>query len=417
MSPDQGIILDIEDKPRLRLNLQIIPAQVSNEKVLVFQDPERWSEEMVILPAQLAPLLQYFDGNHSLREIQEEIMQQTRQLIAVDDLQQLEKELDDHLLLDSERFRNYVQAQMKEWVESKVRPPVLAGQSYPEDPEALKKFLDDFYISGPGMPSENKGDQLKAILAPHIELQGNGQVYASAYKKLLEESQAELFLILGTGHHPMEDIMVFSEKDFQTPLGIAETDREFIRAVKKRMRKKSRLGDFSHRKEHSIELQVLFLQHLLQGKRKFKIVPILIGSCQSMVELGYSPDQDLLVQDYLVAIREQIKAEGKKVALIASVDLAHLGPRYGDRESYTPIREEEIKADDQKMLCCLEQCDAEGFFREIARTKDRRKICGLAPIYFTFKIIEPTRAELLKWSVWYDQNSKSAVSFCAMALS
>jgi len=405
-----------EEKPKLRFNLQIIPAQVSGEKMLVFQDPERWCEELVILPANLAPILQYFDGSHTIRGIQEQMMRQNQELIPSDQIRELTKELDEHLLLDSDRFRSYVQGQMKEWMESQVRKPVLAGQSYPAEAQELKKFLDEFYVSGPGMPEENKGGQLKAIIAPHIELKGNGQVYASAYKKLLEESQAELFIILGTGHHPLEDLLVFSEKSFQTPLGIAETDREFIRAVKKRLKKRSRLGDFSHRREHSIELQVIFLQHLLLGKRNFKIVPILTGSFQLMVELGFSPEQDLLIRDYINALKEQIKEEGRKIALIASVDLAHLGPRYGDREFYAPIREEEIKADDWKMLAHLEKRDPEGFFQEIARSKDQRKICGLSPIYFTFKIAEPERAELLKWSVWYDPNARSAVSFCAMAL-
>ena len=145
-------------------------------------------------------------------------------------------------------------------------------------------------------------------------------------------------------------------------------------------------------------------------------MPVLVGSCELMLQLGYSPEQDLQIADYLSALREQVQADGRRIAVIASADLAHLGPRYGDQESYTPIREEEIKADDGRMLGLLEQCDPEGFFLEVARLKDARKICGLGPIYFAFKLAGPTRAEVLKWSVWYDSTSRSAVSFCALAL-
>mgnify|MGYP001045005451 CR=1 FL=1 len=266
------------------------------------------------------------------------------------------------------------------------------------------------------MPEKNLSDELKAIVAPHIELRGNGMVYAYAYKKVFEESQAELFIILGTAHFGAEDILVFSEKHFQTPLGLVETDREFIQAVRKRLKKKGKIKDFSHRREHSIELQALFLAHLFKEKRNFKIVPILVGAFNELLEKEISPQDDPLIMDYVNAIKQEIKESGKKVALIASADLAHLGPRYGDRETYAPIREEEIKEDDLRMLNWLEKADPEGFIQEIAKIKDKRKICGLAPIYLTFKIIEPIRAEILKWSVWYDQSTKSAVSFCAMAV-
>jgi len=409
---------DIEERPRLRLNLQILPAQVQGEKMLVFQDPEGWCEDVIILPANLAPLLQFFDGTRSFREIQEEIMRQTQELVPADNIRELAQELDEHLLLDSNRFRDYVRSRMKEWMETRTRAPVLAGTTYPSNSSELKKFLDDFYLadSGPGMPQENRTNELKAIVAPHIELRGNGEVYAYAYKRLYEESQAELFIILGTGHHPLEDMLVFSEKDFETPFGVVETDRGFIQAVRKRMKKRAHAGDFSHRKEHSIEIQLVFLQHLLLGKRNFKIVPALVGNFQTMIELGISPAEDLLFKDYLDALKEQIKDDGRKIALIASADLAHLGPRYGDREFYAPIREDEIKSDDGRMLSYLERCDADGFFQSVASDKDTRKICGLAPIYFTFKLAEPKRAELLKWSAWFDSATKSAVSFCAMAL-
>jgi len=408
----------MEQRPKLRSNLIALPVEYAGRKMILFQDPERWCEELVFFPAEIAPIIQYFDGMHTLRDIQEKLMREIGELVMSDFIEKIARDLDSHLLLDSERFRNHIAQLKKEWSELKVRPPVLAGTSYPAEKEELKKFLDEFYTSpeGPGQVGENQSDKLRGIVAPHIELKDNGSVYARAYKSLYEQSQAEVFLILGTGHFQTEDLLVFCEKDFQTPLGIAETDRDFIQKVRAKMKKKSQLGDFSHRREHSVELQVIFLQHLLEGKREFKIVPALLGSFQIFLELGISPKDDPLFADYLNALKEVIAEYDKKLCIIASADLAHLGPRYGDRELYAPIREEEIKEDDQKMLNHLLQGDAEGFFQEIARIKDRRRICGLAPIYTSFKLLEPARAELLKWSVWYDMSTKSAVSFCSMAI-
>ena len=197
----------IPERPQLRASLQIVMAEASGRKVLVISDPEGWSEELIMLPAELAPILQYFDGGRTLAEIQEQLMRETQELVPSDQLRSLAGELDEHLLLDSERFRRFVGEQVRQWEESPIRPAILAGISYPADPEELRKFLDDFYVAdaGPGLPGENRGDALKGIVAPHIELRGNGAVYAQAYKRLFEESPAELFIILGTGHHPTEE--------------------------------------------------------------------------------------------------------------------------------------------------------------------------------------------------------------------
>jgi len=405
------------ENPRLRPELIFVPVQVSGEKLLLLQDPERWCEELVFVPIEFAVILQYFTGELSVREIQEKFMREAEQLVPSDVIEKIAQELDNRHLLDSENFRSYISQIQTEWNSSEVRPATLAGLSYPKEPEELKKFLDAFYTAkdGPGIPLQNTGDQLKGIVVPHIELSQNGRVYAQAYKKLFEESGADLFLVFGTGHTMLEDILVFTEKHFETPLGTVPTDRDFVRGVRSRLRKKSFAGDFAHRREHSIELQVIFLQHLFAGKRDFKIVPVITGSLQTMIEMGSSPAEDLLVKDYIRAVREEIKESGKKVALIASGDFAHLGPKYGDRETFAAIREDEIKAEDDKMLDHLAKGDAESFFQQIAQIEDQRKICGLAPIYMICKIAEPGRGEILKWAVSYDSETKSAVSFAAIA--
>ena len=408
----------MSDNPKLRSDLIVVPVEIQGERLLFFQDPQRWCEELIFVPIEFTPILQHFTGALTIREIQENLMRESGELLESSIIEKIASEFDERHLLDSENFRNYISRVQADWEKAEVRPALLAGQSYPKDPEELKKFLDDFYTAkeGPGMPGANQGNQLKGIIAPHIELGPNGSCYAHAYKKLLEESQADIYLILGTAHSITEDIMVFTEKDFETPLGIAMTDRDFVRGVRKRLRKKSYAGDFPHRREHSVELQVIFLQHLLAGKREFKIVPVMVGSFQMMLELGTSPADDLLVRDYTRAVCEEIKESGKQVCIIASADLAHLGPKYGDQETYAPIREEEIKADDEKMFAHLTKGDAEGFFEEVVKIKDCRKICGLTPIYMTYSIARPSRAELLKWSVAYDEQTKSAVSFCSMAI-
>ncbi len=404
------------DKPKLR-NIQAVPAEINGQKVLVFQDPERITPEAVAVPMELAPILQYFDGKRTVLDIQADLMRRTGQLIDSEQIKKIAEEMDKHLLLESESFFSHVRRIAEEWDASDIRPPALAGSAYPVSAEDLRGQLDGFYTSpeGPGLPGANEADDLKGILAPHIDLKENGACYAHAYKVAAERSKAETFFLIGTAHNEAAQTFIFCEKDFATPLGIAETDRDFIGKVKRRMTDRSKRVDITHRLEHSIEFQVVFLQHLFEAKRKLRIIPLLVGSFQHLVLSRSSPQQDPLIQDFIEAVRYALDEKGEGVCFITGGDLAHLGPRYGDRDTYAPIREGEVRQDDGNMIEPLLNGDAEGFFQSVATIDDRRKVCGLSPLYTMLAIIKPERGDLLKWSCWFDKLTGSAVSFASMA--
>jgi AmmeMemoRadiSam system protein B len=404
------------DKPKLR-NLQALSTEINGKKVLVFQDPERISPEAVMVPAELAPIIRYFDGNHTIRDIQAKLMRTTGELIDSEQIQRIVNELDKYLLLESEHLFQHLKEISTAWEKADVRPPALAGTAYPESAEELRGLLHGFYTdpAGPGLPDPASANDLKGILSPHIDLKGNGPCYAHAYKTLAERSEAETFFIIGTAHFEAMQTFIFCEKDFATPLGIAETDREFIQLVKRRLKDRSKKTDLTHRLEHSIEFQVIFLQHLFAGKKNLRIIPLLVGSFQHLILSQSSPHEDPLVRDFIEVVRTALSEQEKQVCFITGGDLAHLGPRYGDRELYAPIREPDIKADDQKMIEPLLGADEDAFFQAVAEIQDRRHVCGLSPLYTMLAIIKPERGELLKWSCWFDQATRSAVSFASMA--
>lgn len=406
------------DFPKLR-EITAVPVEHQGRKMLLLQDPEQICETVVMVPMELFPLLSFFDGQHSLRDIQAEIMRATGELIDSELIAKLAEELDQHLLLDSERFQQYLRELSARWNDSAVRPAFHAGQAYPADPEKLRRLLDGFYAppEGPGPIDQTRGGEakLKGILAPHIDVKSNGPCYAHAYQALAEGTEADLFLIFGTGHAVAQPPFVLTEKDYETPLGLARTDRELVRQVWRNLRHRSRRDDLPHRKEHSIEFQVLFLQHALAGRRDFRIVPILCGSFGLFAQTGESPAADPAFADWLNALRSALA--GRQAAFIIGGDLAHLGPRYGDQERYPQIREPEIRQEDEEMLEWLKSGDWESFFQLIARRQDHRRICGLPAIYAALALFEPRQGELLQWSCWYDAGTGSAVSFAAMAFS
>lgn len=408
------------DKPEFnpRLRVSPVPVEVQGKRMLIFQDPEGFTEETVLMPLEAAAIVQFFDGSRSVREIQEELMRQSGQLIDTDLIQEVVNQLDERLLLESPRFYAHVKKLNDEWERETVRPSSHAGLSYPDQPDELKKFLDSFYTApdGPGgLPGPARPLGLKAIVAPHMDLRDSGPVCAFAYKRLAEETDADTFVIFGTGHNEPQRLFVMSDKDYATPLGVAPADRELIDRTRRLMSDRNPPRDYVHKDEHSIEFAVLLLQHALAG-RPIKIVPVLCSGAAANVAVRDPQGNDPAFKDFIGGLAAALSELGRKSCFIASADLAHLGPRYGDKEHWAPIRMAEEEKIDRDMLAPVLTGDRDGFFNAIAAIGDRRRICGLPPIYATMAASGATQASMLKWSYWHDRDTQSVVTFAAMSL-
>jgi len=408
---------DMEMNPRLRV--APVPVEIQGQKALLIQDPERITEETVVLPLEAAAIIQFFDGTKSVREIQEEIMRLSGQLIDSEAITKLVDELDRLLLLESPRFFDHIKKLADDWRELKARPAANAGRAYPADKAELTAFLDAFYQppDGPGpLPDAPCANKLKGIVAPHMDIRESGHTIARAFHVLAEQSEADLFVIFGTGHMEPRKIFIPSDKDYETPLGIARTDRGLVDKIAKLCKDRNPMNDYLHKQEHSIEFMVLFLQHALAGKRDFQILPILVAGMNPSVLAKSPPSADPSYRDFMAALKQSLAESGKKPCFIAGADLAHLGPRYGDKETWAPIRMGEEEQNDKKMLAPLAAGDKDGFFTEIANIQDKRKICGLPPIYAAMDAAGAEKAQTLKWSYWHDPDTHSIVSFVSMAM-
>src|SRR6185312_14050586 len=110
-----------------------------------------------------------------------------------------------------------------------VRPPALAGRSYAGSGPALRAQLAQFFAHdrGAGLPRVEAAPRarLRGILSPHIDFHRGGPVYTWSYKELVEQSDADTFVILGVAHQYCARRFALTRKDFETPLGLVPTDR------------------------------------------------------------------------------------------------------------------------------------------------------------------------------------------------
>jgi len=424
------------ENPRIR-PIEAFPLQQSGHEMIGIKDPAGISPEIVFVSHETLFLISLMDGTNTLRDLQAAYLRRYGALLFTDKIEDLIEQLNSRHLLENRQFQDHLRKIREDFKNAETREAAFAGKGYEADPEQLKATIRGYFTEkgGPGLPAEEGiKSAIKGIVAPHIDLARGGQCYAHAYKALGESlkasSGADLYIILGTCHTPMQNAFAFTLKSFMTPLGRVETHKELIADIACQLPFDPLLDEFCHRNEHTIEFQVIFLQYLL-GKREFTIFPILCNSFHEQIRQGISPMQDPIYNEAIALLAERC-AQLDKVCLVASADLAHVGPQFGHQETVTPGVLTEVRAKDLEMLRHVQDLKGEEFYQFILREKDRRNICGLPPLYALMHLIQAQKAEgdltkgspsalvrghLLHYQQWHDPQGKGAVTFAGMAFS
>ena len=325
--------------------------------------------------------------------------------------------MDNNLLLDNSRSKEFIKKLKDDFRNSTIRKDAHAGTVYEADKDKLKDQIDSFFVSkdGPGMPSQSsQTKRLKGVIAPHIDIGCGGPCFAWAYKEIAESSDAELFIILGIAHTGTKNLFALTDKTFETPFGSVETDKDFLNSLQKKSRTDYFEDEFVHKDEHSIGFQAVFLKYLYHQKKNFNIIPILCSSFGEADKNETGSVQAYQFKEFVTSLKETIKESGKKICIIASVDLAHVGSRFGDTELQDAAYLDKLRADDTDMLKYVENLDAEGFNNSVQKDRNSRKICGYPAINTLLNIIDASESKLLKYTQYADETN-STVSFASMS--
>jgi len=351
------------------------------------------------------------DGTLGLRDLQMALMRQGGGvLVNTDQINGILTQLDESYLLDSNRFRAARESLVAEFASKKVRFPSHSGKAYPSDPDALHKRLDLLMTSCPPPPIP-EGRPI-ALVSPHIDLSVGERVYASAYQTL-RTAHPSTIVVLGVGHSMGKEMFSLTEKDFETPLGIARTDGAFVAELREAGAGAVSNNDFAHRSEHSIEFQVLLLQHIF-GDGGFKIVPILCGSAQGCLQDYSRQSYRESAGSFLKKLKEMRSKKDEDVILLAGVDLSHIGPKFG-HEMPAAYLESQAKNHDTTLLEYLTGTDPDGFWEASRSVNDRYNVCGFSALACLLEVIPACRGVVLNYDMWHESQTQSAVSFAAAA--
>ena len=396
--------------PRLRMTLDFMPSPSREDPGLFIRDPYRFSDAMLIIPPPLVECLQCFDGSHSDLDLRAMLARITGRLETEDISRRLIEALSTAGFLEDETFARMQAEKRREFAEKPTREPSHAGSAYPADPEELRQTMVQ-YMGGAEGPA---ADGLFAIAAPHVSPSGGWQSYQAAYRMLRPEHRDRTFVILATSHYGTPEKFGLTRKRFRTPLGESETDTRLVDWLAERAPNAIEMEDYCHSFEHTIELQTIFLQHLMGAN--VKVLPILCGSYAHSIYRGGKPEDDDGVKRFLDALGELRDREGDRLFWILGVDMAHMGVRYQDKfdcHAGEGVMQNVADRDDQR-IARINALDAEGFWSLVQERHDDLKWCGSSPFYTFLKTAPKSSGELLRYEQW-NIDERSVVSFAGMA--
>ncbi len=408
------------EKPKIRA-VEALPVEQQGQTFVLLRDPTGIAPEPILIGMGAYFLVAQMDGNNEPLDLQAAFTRRFGEILPSEQIQQLIEALDRAYFLDSARYAERVRAVAAEFARNPERPAALAGLAYEKDPIQLRQEIAG-YFRRPGAPGEiptpcSDGSGLSGLISPHIDPRRGGAAYAHAYAELLTRERPELVVILGTSHYGLgPQLFTATRKNYATPLGIVRTEREFVARLAGRYKQGALFEqELLHRNEHSIEFQALFLAWTL-GTMGYAVVPILVGSFHEMVLSGETPANDRRVGGFLEALRAELQAESRRVLIIAGVDFAHVGKKFGDSFSADEKVAQWVKHEDLALIDNIKRGDPDGFFADVAKDRDARKICGLSPMYMQLELLRDHPARLLMHDIAMEPQTESAVSFASLAI-
>jgi AmmeMemoRadiSam system protein B len=390
-----------------------MPSPVPDRPGLLIRDPFRYSDVTLIIPPALVPCLQCFDGRQTDVDVKAALVRITGDLETTELAQHLIDTLSESAFLEDEIFERVRDERERAFAATPKREAVHAGAAYPDEADPLRATLDRYMGAA---RNTAQSDGLLGIAAPHVSPEGGWQSYRAAYGMMSQEYKDRTFVVLGTSHYGEPERFGLTRKPFVTPLGESAVDVPLVDELERTAAAAIQMEDYCHAVEHSIEFQVLFLQHLYGPE--IRVLPILCGPYAHSIYGGGKPEQNENVQRFLGALSEMGARKGNRLFWVLGIDMAHMGRRYGDQ--YTARADEgameEVTARDRSRIDRVAAGDAEGFWNLVQENHDDLKWCGSSPLYTFLKAVPQARGHLLRYEQW-NIDEQSVVSFGGMAFS
>lgn len=221
-------------------------------------------------------------------------------------------------------------------------------------------------------------------------------------------------MILGTNHFGQATSTVVTRKDFETPLGITQTDRVFIEELQARCGSDLCQNEVDHQREHSVELQILMLQHVL-GAENFTIVPTICPDPCGPTGTKPWNGQGVDLRVFAEQLGQMIRETTEETIIVTGADLSHIGMRFGDEKQLDADFCNQIEQQDRRTLEAILTGNPSQFLETVTSHQNSTRICSVGCLYAMVTALAGNRGELLRYHQAIDADNGVGVSCASMA--
>jgi len=425
-------------RPKVR-PLRAFPAQVQGKQMMGLTDARQISDKVVLTSPAFQSVLPMLTGEKSVPEIVEEVGHG----LEVQTLEAFVAQLDDAGLLDGPVFERLWSKLREEFDASEILPPgptaamadqlvvaALGDKATDQDkaeqgPRRLAEALDawiDEALKDAEDPSFN--ELPRAIVAPHIDYPRGWMNYAAVWGRMRVVDRPARVVVLGTNHFGFSTGVCGCDKGFESPLGVCNADQDLIRRLRES------LGDalfehrFDHEREHSIELQIPWIQHCLGADENGDFCPIFAALVHDpSVNNGESYDgKGVSIQAFVEALGPAIEAMPGRTLIVCSADLSHAGPAFGDQQTLIGDAAEveafrnRVVSHDKEMLELVRRGKPMELVASMAWQQNPTRWCSTGSLVATLMLVKPEAVKMLCYAAAIDPQGLSMVSSSAMTM-
>jgi AmmeMemoRadiSam system protein B len=387
--------------------IQPLPLQAQNKEsgqsalLIGLRDPSMLTSQMMVVPPQALQVIQHFRGDRALEDIAALFKSEVQPLVD------LVTKMDEFGLLwgpTSERL----ESEMKEKLRSEGFFPVTASGSLGKDEAECRAKLDSWLeqTDDPELDVPATG-----IIAPHLDYGRGWPVYASSYRCFDRAPRPDRVLILGTNHFGVGDGVVMTDLGFRTPLGDVRPDQGVIERMRAALGDRLFIDQLDHLPEHSIQLHLPWIQH------RWGDVPVVAALIPDPLTPMIADDGARVSRkEFTQAMTQALAAEGGTTYVVASSDLSHVGPQFGEPVAVNDQRKVEVERHDRELIGKYLSADPKQFLDACEWTKNPTRWCSIGNMTAALEIVQPSAVELVDYRQACDPQGTAMVTGCSMAL-
>lgn len=358
--------------------LDIIPYE---DKFLI-KDPLGISKEMLVNKESLL-LLSLLNGRNSIEDIKTMFLRNTGIILSDSEILNFVQKMDKNYILYNDNF-----IKRMEFEKEKILSVSCKKIGFQFDFAKLKKEIEKCKA----LNEQN----IKAIIVPHIDINIGLKTYTKAFS-CIKDLNKKIFFIFGVPHSYAENYFSIFPKDYKIGENIIKIQKEIIEKIKNKIDFDIFSDVLAYKNEHSVEFPIIFLSLI---KKDFYVIPSLV-----------SKSDVPLLKNLAENIFEVIAPIKNEILLISSVDLSHVGRKFGDERSFNT---EEI---DRKYIECLKDMENERGFNFIESKNNFTRIDGLYTNFVFLEILKLMKAgkgEVLDYEMYCEDITDSIVSYASL---